>query len=287
MDLAEIIRARAEEARTPAERVAAAVADPDAWGRWVAAAAMHPDLSALGVLSLSELMEAHPELDCTALLPSAAVARRRGRIGADAPYVTDGDGTATSRLYPPAAVGVDREPLAPGPVKVDTALSESVGAFSRAVDSVKLVSVGDGIESEIASAIVSARYGLDSDADGLPAVPTGAPDEVWRVLSDALSKASRDARAIDGVWPAQGRGARPAGPAARRDGPRPEAARDPDRTPRRARPPAEGTAPAAADPAPEESYTPTAEASIESIRRDLATAEKRRPRKSLPRGPRG
>ncbi len=288
MDITEMIEARAASAATPAERVAAAVADPGRWRRWLAAASMHPDLSAFGVLSLSDLMESRPDVDCTALLDSRAVTRHRGRIGPDEVHVDDvaADGRGASRrLYPAAAVGVARELLEPAPVKVDTSLSESVRAFADAVDSVELRSAGD----EVASWIVGARYGLTGPDDVPPPAPAGGPADVWASLSASLSLAARDCKAIGLVWPrrapqAPRAGARPDGRERRKRetgtsavSP-PEAARPPERGER------EG---AAGSPPPENPYTEATKASIESIRRDLAEAEKRKPRKNMPFASRG
>ncbi len=262
MNLTEMIQAKSETALSPAERVANAASNTDTWRKWLAAAALHPDLSALGVLSLSEFMAANPDIDCNTLFEAHAVTSRRGTISEDTSFIIDGDESSFRRLYIASTAGVDKGCLARPVTKVNPTLAESVSAFERAVNTEKLASNKD----DIASWIIGARYGLIGPTDALPAAPVGTVNDIQAALSSALAYAAKDMRAIDKVWPEK------------RVDQRLKPAKQ-EQSAKRTRKsfPKEMPPKAAEEPKKEKAkpdYTETSKATLESIRQDLEKAEK-------------
>lgn len=268
MNLTEMIQAKSETALSPAERVANAVSNTDTWRKWLAAAALHPDLSTLGVLSLSEFMAANPDVNCLTLFDAHAVTSRRGTISEDTPFIINGDESSFQRLYIASAAGVDKGYLARPITKINPALGESVSAFERAVNIEKLASNKD----DIASWIIGARYGLIGPNDALPAAPVGTVNDIQAALSSALAYAAKDTRAIDRVWPEK-RVDQRLKPAKQEQNPK----RTRKSLPKEMLPKAvEETKKEKTKP----DYTETSKATLESIRQDLIKAEKTR-RKAL------
>lgn len=279
-DMNERVREAAKKAReqidsapSPAERVRNLVSEEAGFRLWLAAASEHPDYTPADVAAVAELKRENPDIDTADLVTADEIARARGTILKKTPFAVLGAGSTRRKVYPASCCGLMGRKPASVPVKVDLSDPESVNDFETLTDGLDLCS-DDGV----ASWVLLNRYGMQPTGAALPDVDASDADALAATLSHALAQVSRDAKRIDTARRRHERTGRDGRARTEEAGFDEEKARrdaaliDEIRRKNRDK---DGKA---RRPEGKKAYTPTKEASVDSVWRDLAALEKTLPR---------